>query len=260
MYKNLFIKCRHFKLNKMASIQLQSTHLWTKLINEVVTSQSQLTSVSEDDLNWLKEQILSNMSLLPEEALYRFLVLANRRSGCGQFALTFNNKLTKCMVSRSETDLNSLLNADLETIFPEVVSNTQLNPQQKELVLGNLKTEMLALNMTMDTLLSSNTIYSQNKSILGENAHIQCFGNVCMYESKLTTSVNQMPSVVSVVTNDSTHIPIIYMFPLVQLITLIVMRGVNPYTQTKFSQETVSMINKRYPVEVAIVKYYLGSH
>jgi hypothetical protein len=244
----------------MASVQLQSTHLWSKLVDEVVTSQSQLTSVSKDDLNWLKAQILLNMSQISGDALYRFLILANRRSGCGQFALTFNNKLSKCVSSRSETELSNLMNARLQDIMPEVSSNTQLNTQQQELVLGNLKTEMLALNMTMDTLLSSSTIYPQNQSILGDSTHVQCYGNVCTHESKLTTSVNQMPTVVTVLTNDTGRIPIIYMFPLVQLITLIVMGGINPYTQAKFSHKTAAMITKRYPIEVCMVKYYLKLH
>ena len=238
---------------------LQSTHLWIKLINEVLTTQKGLTSASEDDLNWIRDQFISKMSNLSGDNIYRFIVLANRKSGCGQFALTFNNKLTKIASSRSESDFEAFITSDLGIIMPEVVLNSHLSNEQKEMVFSNLKTEMLALNMTMDTLLSSSKVHSSKESILGSRQHLQCFGNVCTYESKLTMSVNQMPSVVSVVTRDNNSpVSIIYMFPLVQLITLMAVSGNNPYTGSKFSDVTIKTITNRYKIESSMVKHYLG--
>lgn len=69
-----------------------------------------------------------------------------------------------------------------------------------------------------------------------------------------------MPSLVSLLIKDENPIGTVYMFPLVQLITLTVMNANNPYTQSKFSLTTLNNIRIRYPIEVSIVTEYLKSH
>jgi hypothetical protein len=246
----------------MANITMLSTHLWTKLIDEIILTQCDLTTASKEDLDWLKSNLVTIITTLNDndsEGIYTFLVLANRRSGCGQFAFTFNRKLAKIAMSRSYVDLLNLINkSQNEDVIPECVSNSLLTLEQKQIILNHLKKEMLILNMTMDILLTSENTTKIKDKILGGDQHVQCFGSICDHESNYAVSVDPMPSLVMVPSRDiNDPFTTIYTFPLIQLINLIITDSINPYTNFKFNDETVKMIKNKYQIEIAMIKYFV---
>lgn len=151
---------------------LKSTQLWSKLIDEIIDTQRGFSSLSKLDFDWFKDTLLSIIFEISGDDLYRCLVLSNRYSGCGQFALGFNNKLAKVILARSSEELTKFITSNLDILIPEISKNENLSSLQKDTVISNLKTEMLALNMTMDTLLSSSMSYSSKFKILGGQQHL----------------------------------------------------------------------------------------
>jgi hypothetical protein len=184
------------------------------------------------------------------------VVLANRHSCLGRFALSFNAYLHYAFTTRDESLLKKVLSvADQKEALPEVYDNQYLQRCQIERIDQVLNQEIKALWMTYQ---KKGINVGSDGSIVNSSIHAECFRDVCKSEGpgpKMKIDFVNNPAEVRKIYLSEFHNDKIYVwsFDLYELIRLIVQkRPINPYNNEEFEPQTLSHLAKRFQVEISM--------
>ena len=196
-----------------------------------------------------KEQVLTNV-----HNVLGGVVLANRHSCMGRFALNFNAYLAYAFTTRDEPLLEQVLSiADKPEALPEVYDNEYMQKCQISRVDQVFNQEIKALWMTYQKLGAD--VKSAGR-IVNSRVHAECFHDVCMTSgSKVEIDFLNNPAEVQKIYLSERHHGKIYVwsFDLYDLIRLIVQeKSINPYNGEHFEASTLSHLAKRFQVEISM--------
>jgi hypothetical protein len=212
-----------------------------------------------------KDQVLINV-----HNVLAGVVLANRHSCMGRFALNFNAYLAYAFTTRDEPLLEQVLSiADKPEALPEVYDNEYMQKCQISRVDQVFNQEIKALWMTYQKLGAIRSadvnprvfgeLGSDVKSagrIVNSRVHAECFHDVCTTPgSKVEIDFLNNPAEVQKIYLSERHHGKIYVwsFDLYDLIRLIVQeKPINPYNGEHFEASTLSHLAKRFQVEISM--------
>ena len=211
-----------------------------------------------------KEQVLINV----HNALGG-IVLANRHSCLGRFALNFNAYLAYAFTTQNESLLTKVLGiADKHEALPEVYDNEYMQKCQIGQVDKVFNQEIKALWMTYQkqaaNVESSGTTPHHRESrgvgapgrIVNSEVHAECFHDVCTTPgSKVEIDFLNNPAEVQKIYLSERHDDKIYVwsFDLYDLIRRIVQeKPINPHNGKPFQPSTLSHLAKRFQVEISM--------
>ena len=182
------------------------------------------------------------------------IVLANRHSCMGRFALNFNAYLAYAFTTRDESLLGKILGiADKHEALPEVYDNEYMQKCQINQVDKVFNQEIKALWMTYQKLAAS---VKSTGRIVNSRVHAECFHDVCTTQgSKVEIDFLNNPADVQKIYLSERHHEKIYVwsFDLYDLIRLIVQdKPINPYNGEPFQASTLSHLAKRFQVEISM--------
>lgn len=233
--------------------------VWSQLITELLATQTQYVALSDDQVRWGKQHILTTLSKLTPTKIYKNLIYMNRRSKIGKFALVYAHHLTRSIIDGDESRLCSLI-ADVTT--PEYDANPRLTNQELADIASQLNTEMITMNALVDTV---SRMASVPSVLLGDTVHEKCSQDVCLYaveSPNLRNTPNPMvdrtldPMVWVTDSSDSSDIHFAWCYRLPELIGIIVCNGNNTYTGEPFSAKTCDMVSRRYVTEFKLMRCY----
>jgi len=216
-----------------------------RTVIEIVASSKCAQPLTDEEVLWAADTILPLLNTNPDLA-YRNLALIDRRGWIGRIALTYALKFTQAVHGFDSVSLQELWAA---APFPEL----DLNPYLSEAQVVYVSEKLQAATMIMNHLLVSGRTSGGN----GEDTRTQCMREVCVQLTGEDTPFMQATENFSVwvPTPEGTG----QCFPLLELITLLIVGSPNPLTGIPFSQRVVNFVQRVYPIETEMVRYYLTS-
>jgi hypothetical protein len=242
--------------------------VWTLVIKETLQTgaRAPYSKLTEEDLEWGLKSWLTHYDALinSPEALYTGLILANRESAVGKFAVIFNTYLYAAITTRNESDFKNVLN---RVPYPELFDNPLLSSDNVQRLTETFKREKLSLNLTIEKALSAPNLVSQ---IINTETHSQCYKDVCIKglggesldEAALQFYETSARPIVFIsdkddpVAEDIGHqYPIhVWCFNLLQLVALIALNRPNPYTDSPFRSSITEMLSNKYSIEIKMYR------
>jgi hypothetical protein len=231
--------------------------IWTRVITETLTTglRAPYSKLRSQDLqwgfeNWLREY--ENLKLNPD-VLYTGLVLANRESAVGKFAIIFNTYLYEAIEFR---DVSKLKKALHQVPFPELFDNPRLSKSNLDRLKQTLKHEKLSLNLTIEKILTATMIPD---AILNTPIHTQSYKDVCI--RGLGGQVGSLENLCFHETSERSLIYVsdtdtsvgnihVWCFNLLQLVALITLKQTNPYTNNPFTDRVTQVLRNKYFIEI----------
>jgi hypothetical protein len=182
------------------------------------------------------------------------LVLANRRSCMGRFALTFNAYLYYAIVTRDTQLFESIIAsvANKKASLPEVYDNEYLQKCQLSKIDEVYDREIRALWKTYEI---HGKTQRPSGSIVNSKVHAECFHDVCTSPSTSPIDFINNPAEVQKIYVSEKRGEMIYVwsFCLYDLVARVVQTNpINPYTGEQFEEQTLSNVSGRFQVEVSM--------
>lgn len=193
--------------------------------------------------------------------------------GVSKFALTFNQKIMKYIKEKNMDSLESIIFTKSEQ-FAEIYENKYLSSSQQNYILLQLNKEFQAMELFYS--ISNHNIDQIITNMKNSCYGIECFNNlkefcyddVCIqscdkncFFSKITSNIHRPPcSVYTIDKPQNSEYPVIYNFNIINLLIAMMTNQINPLSGYKFSDYTILAVNRRFPIEILMVKYFLETH
>lgn len=191
-----------------------------------------------------------SLKVIPD-LLYRGLVLANRKSHVGRFAIVFNRRLYKAVAKKSGSAFFEVLRT---APFPELDDNPNLSDDEKAAIKGSLKEEMLSLNLMLEAALRDSTV----TSLIDSEMHKKCRDNVCIATGGDSRFAYGPTKITCLVSEPCVELQCctaaVYSFNTLTLVSLLAFKKANPYTEAPFDPKLLESLQKTYSVEIRMVK------
>lgn len=226
--------------------------VWRELISSTLLTQLNYIEYSVDQINWLSVA-LYNIFIeepIPAESTYKCLLFLNRSTKYGRYSLIFNKEVATTVATQKMAELKSICE---KAEFPELkfLSESEQESWNKE-----IEIEILCLNLYTDREI----ICGEGKFNFSEKI-TSCFEEVCSH--KLDHSAKYIPSYtghtvfLSEMKNNK-----MFKYPMreIDMIFLILSKGVNPYTGEHVLPEVIDLLKIKYSDILLICKkaHHLG--
>lgn len=231
--------------------------VWTLVIRETLATGARVpySKLQSEDLQWGFEHWLQEYEALKStpEILYTGLVLANRESAVGKFAIIFNTYLYAAIGSRDVSNFRKVLH---QVPFPELLDNKALSGQTLDRLKQTLQRERLSLNLTIEKALTASEL---EVPILNTSIHTQCYKDVCLRglggeveksEDLYFHETSARPLIYVSDIDDQIGNVHVWCFNLLQLVALITLKQYNPYTNQPFTTQTTARLRAKYAIEI----------
>jgi hypothetical protein len=231
--------------------------VWTLVIRETLATgaRAPYSKLQSEDLQWGFEHWLQEYEALKStpEILYTGLVLANRESAVGKFAIIFNTYLYAAIGSRDVSNFRKVLH---QVPFPELLDNKALSGQTLDRLKQTLQRERLSLNLTIEKALTASEL---EVPILNTSIHTQCYKDVCLRglggeveksEDLYFHETSARPLIYVSDIDDQIGNVHVWCFNLLQLVALITLKQYNPYTNQPFTTQTTARLRAKYAIEI----------
>lgn len=190
---------------------------------------------------------------------YMSLVLLNRKTLSGNFALIYNDSIYRAIEKKKEKELLKLLS---NPVFTEIYDNELLSKDEVKALENVLKREMLAMNLFLKSVENDSKIVDD---FLNSETYKECFYQihslVNIYVSREnakylpTTNVNYVNIIEY---NENTDSHQVMSFDLQNLLSLINFDENNTYTNKPFDEKTIRSIKDKYVLELKLINRSYG--
>lgn len=212
-----------------------------------------------EDIEWMTQMWIKHYDKIRENPkhYYMTLLLLNRNTHSGRFALVYNDLIYAMVEKRKEKEFVKLL---LYPEFPELFDNKYLDANEKKHLEKMFYSELKSLNLLMK-------FYENSKKIelIPSKTYNECFLQVSMMENNdselelMKYASFESPTFATLAEyNENTDTYHMYSFDLLDLITLIVFQENNFYTNKPFSEQNIENVLGKYSTEVKMVKRAYG--
>lgn len=219
----------------MNNTQVVSNWLWTELIDTALETQKYYLNLNNEQFNWLKNELIHiyENNILTIKLKYKCLVLLNRTTKCGRYALLFNKKIEESVLNMDKDYLlQTLLNPPLDEL--DCLPTTERDKWIQE-----IEKHILALNLYIDRkIIIQNEIYNFDQKI----CYFDCYKDVCSFKSDFVCITPQ--NIIQFSENLDFQEKNIMME--IDLIFLILSKSCNPYTNNNFTQSFLNLFNQNY--------------
>ena len=216
---------------------------------------------SENQISWATKVWISNYDNLKKnsDTFYMSLVLLNRKTLSGNFALIYNDNIYRAIEKKKEKELIKLFHTPL---FTEIYDNTLITKEELKGLENVLKREMLAMNLFLKSIENDTKIH---EDFLNSETYKECFYQihslVNIYVSREnakylpTTNVNYVNIIEY---NEHTDSHQVMSFDLQNLLSLINFDENNTYTNKPFDEKTIKSLKDKYVVELKLINRSYG--
>lgn len=203
---------------------------------------------TQDDIEWLKEFLIRNYSLLIENPykMYMFLTLINGKIFSGYFSYIFNFNLNKSIKDRNYSQCFELV---LNPTFEEVFENDKLSEKEKTHLLNNTSLEILSTNLTIKKLTLYPSKMNQIHDIFDES-YMDLYSKI--YHRKVKHNRSGFQDFILVTEhNPITQTNHVHTYKLLNII----LQCINDEFSDKLTSNTITDIKKRFEIEIKMVQY-----
>jgi hypothetical protein len=216
---------------------------------------------NEEQISWATKIWIANYDNLRKNSdnFYMTLVLLNRKTLSGNFALIYNDSIYRAIEKKKEKELVKLYNT---SVFTEIYDNELLSKEEIKGLENVLKREMLAMNLFLKSIENESKIETD---FLNSEAYKECFYQihslVNIYVPREnakylpTTNVNYVNIIEY---NEHTDSHQVMCFDLQNLLSLINFDENNTYTNKPFDEKTVKYLKEKYVVELKLINRSYG--
>jgi len=204
---------------------------------------------NSEDTEWLALIIL-NIYEYMNVNIYYILSLINVKTFSGYFCRSYNDMILKAVKNRNEGDVAELLTAP---VYPEIYNNTNLNEDEKQLLINLLHLDILATNLTIKRICINPSL---NSNIM--KAYEESYSNIYynLYQSKIDChKIDFTDFVILMEENESTRIKYAKTFELYNLL----MNYIYDNISKEVCEKNITYIKDKYYLEIKMVYYYLDN-
>jgi len=216
---------------------------------------------NESQIEYATKVWISNYDNLKKHSdnFYMSLVLLNRKTLSGNFALIYNDSIYRAIEKKREKELIKLFNTP---VFTEIYDNELITKEELKGLENVLKREMLAMNLFIKSIENESKV---SHDFLNSESYKECFYQihslVNIYVSREnakylpTTNVNYVNIIEY---NEHTDSYQVMSFDLQNLLSLINFDENNTYTNKPFEEKTVKYLKEKYVVELKLINRSYG--
>lgn len=224
----------------MASSISITEKTWRQLIAHVLRYEHLYTSYSEEDLSWLQDSLYTlftnNTFKLTATSIYRCLVLLDKGTAAGRYALIFNSTIQASVRERNFSKLEEICKS---ASFPELEA---LSPEAQARWQSNINRQMLEYNLYTDREM----LATESRGSLEEKLKL-CYQEICNYklESNAKYISCHTSNTVLLSGRDAT-LKKVWSIREIDLLFLVLSNGNNPFTDKPLSEHTRNVIMLKY--------------
>jgi len=228
-------------------ISIDST--WNSLITAAIDTQRMYFDLTEEQFDWLKSNLIKiyskNDNNFDIETKFISLVLLNRSTKYGRYALLFNQSIEEAIINN---DIKALARA-LKN--PNIQELDALSSSEKTQWISEIHSHIIAHNLYLDReLLSKNQPYGSEYI----NTYAKCYNEACIAKSNIYAEYIPTNSAHVVSIADVPNYMEIYLMREIDLIFLLLSEGLNPYSGEFLSKEIITNLKKKYTTLLTIAR------
>ncbi len=231
-----------------------------QIFRDVLNTSKCYSSFEPRDIDWAVSEWVKNFDTLSRdpETFFRTIVLTNRASSLGRFALLFNRNLYETIRRRDSKLLACVLT---QPIFPELDDNKHLSQVELARLQKELKNETASVSLLMNKVTRTH-IDLKEDPLINAREHQICRGEFCMNKDGTPVEfrapeggVNPACSVF--ISEKPKKVVQSYCFNILELVGILASGSANPYTGVEFQAETLELLNKRFSLQIRLYRRYL---
>ncbi len=222
---------------------------WHELIAHVLRHEHIYVNYSTHQSYWLHTKLYTLFTSeegtpITPESIYRCLVLLDKNTPYGRYALIFNMRIHEAV---NKEDYALLTEVCVKAEFPELEA---LTPESLKIWQDNINSCMLEYNLYTDREMLS----TENKNSLEERLK-SCYEEICSYKTECNARyINSYPQHMILLSERDDSIKNVWSIREIDVIFLLLSKGNNPFTDKPLSTYTRTMLTTKYKDVMKICK------